>query len=153
MNLVNGWRLSLTKLFLTCRAERRASSACGTSAESKHPEDASLTKLYQGVLPKLISSEIILFLWIRKRGEIASVEFPDAWNRKHSRDLSTRPQSHSLPRTRSRRQREAFSIKPRHLEITQLPNSFDPFRFRQLFFDFHAAGLSTHHLFCQIDDA
>lgn len=42
----------LTKLLLICLAERHASSACGTSAESKHPEDVSFTILFQGVLSK-----------------------------------------------------------------------------------------------------
>jgi hypothetical protein len=51
----------LTKLFLTCLAERRASSACGTSAESKHPEDVFFTMLVQGILSKLFSSQTILF--------------------------------------------------------------------------------------------
>lgn len=41
-----------TKLLMICLAERRASSACGTSAESKHPEDVSFTVLFQGVLSK-----------------------------------------------------------------------------------------------------
>jgi hypothetical protein len=53
--------LSFTKPFLTCLAERRASSACGTSAESKHPEDVSFTTLFQGVLLKTLFFSIILF--------------------------------------------------------------------------------------------
>jgi len=53
---------------MTCLAERRASSACGTSAESKHPEDVFLTSLLQGVLSKLNGLE--------RSEEAAWVEFP-----------------------------------------------------------------------------
>jgi hypothetical protein len=58
----------MTALFLVCRAERRASSVCGTNAESKHPEDVSLTTLFQGVLSKLfIFSNRFAFPWIRRK--------------------------------------------------------------------------------------
>jgi len=64
--LSNGQCLSLTKLFHACIAERRASSAWGTSAEPKHLEVVSSQYCFREFLSKLFSSQIICFLWIRR---------------------------------------------------------------------------------------
>jgi hypothetical protein len=85
----------LTELFLVCLAERRARFACGTSAESKHPEDVSLKILFQGVLSKLLLKS---FISMDKKREAASVEFPDAaWKRRQfSGSFDSSPVASSL---------------------------------------------------------
>ena len=83
--------LGLTKFFLTCHTERRVSSACGTSAESKYPEDVSLDHaVSRSSLEALFFSNHFCSPWIR-REVISFGRTPGAaWRTMLSRDPSTR---------------------------------------------------------------
>jgi len=69
--------------------------------KSKDPETLSFSMPFQGILSGISFSPSICFAALSE--ETVSVELPDAaFPTGHFRDLSTRPWSHSLLRTRSR---------------------------------------------------
>jgi len=74
-----------------CRAERRASSACGTSAKSKHPEDMSINNNVSGSSLETFSSQSFCSFMDKRESSFGRTSLTRHGKRKPSRDLSILP--------------------------------------------------------------